>query len=690
MTMERLLNPFSRVKAIAVFTLMVLLCSSNLSAQDTFTWNGSSSTDWATAANWTIVRGGTAGADTYPGQTRLVDIVVIQGGITGTPNVPSTYQPTLASGTLQIGVLTVSNAVGPVAGATLTIISGATLAVSGSAGTAVGTPTVLLRGGNIVNNGTLNISSSSTLANYGIYCTDPIQYGSVTKYSYSGSGALTITQTAGAAASSSFYFKSGSTTTNYEILFNGTTTLNLPTTGAAYALTLDSGSKNAITIGGTGFTIGAAGTGNGTKNGLISMISYNNYTPSLSINTGTTLTAVLENSTGGCLSMVANNGTITFTNNGTINLSGTTTKTPIVFNNAASGGATPTSCTLNFNNAGIFSTNLAINGDSKGVMLTNGNNNLYISAAINVTNSGTMTLKNTQTGTNMGTAFLAQSNSPAITFTNNSGGTFEFYGTVASLGNIPSGTGYTGSRTTTFNNAGTVNLLSGGLTYTTFNNNIGGILDCKTNSITSTATYPTSIGSGSTLKTAHTSGLACIGGTLPNSAVLDAGANYVFNGVAAQTTGATGTAGAALTANNIEINNAAGVTLSNATNVYGVLTMTAGTLTLGTHNLTIGALGSITTETNIDQTGTGKIIKVPNALQNINFNDLVVLVNANLLTVKGIESGNIVTIYTAAGQQLKQATSEGAQIEFHSLKGLCIVKVTTAACTKVAKVVMQY
>ena len=310
MTMERLLNPFSRVKAIAVFTLMVLLCSSNLSAQDTFTWNGSSSTDWATAANWTIVRGGTAGADTYPGQTRLVDIVVIQGGITGTPNVPSTYQPTLASGTLQIGVLTVSNAVGPVAGATLTIISGATLAVSGSAGTAVGTPTVLLRGGNIVNNGTLNISSSSTLANYGIYCTDPIQYGSVTKYSYSGSGALTITQTAGAAASSSFYFKSGSTTTNYEILFNGTTTLNLPTTGAAYALTLDSGSKNAITIGGTGFTIGAAGTGNGTKNGLISMISYNNYTPSLSINTGTTLTAVLENSMGGCVSMVANNGTI--------------------------------------------------------------------------------------------------------------------------------------------------------------------------------------------------------------------------------------------------------------------------------------------------------------------------------------------------------------------------------------------
>jgi len=78
----------------------------------------------------------------------------------------------------------------------------------------------------------------------------------------------------------------------------------------AYALTLDSGSKNAITIGGTGFSINAAGTDNGTKNGLISMISYYNYTPSLSINTGTTLTAVLENSMGGCVSMVANNGTI--------------------------------------------------------------------------------------------------------------------------------------------------------------------------------------------------------------------------------------------------------------------------------------------------------------------------------------------------------------------------------------------
>jgi len=671
----------NRVFGIILLSLLFGV-TNTLCAQDTFTWNGSSSTDWATADNWTIVRGGAPGTDTYPGQTRLVDIVVIQGGIAGTP---STYQPTLASGTLQIGVLMVSNAVGPVSGATLTISSGATLAVSGSAGTAVGTPTVILKGGNIINNGSLNITSSSTSVNYGIICTDPIQYGSVTKYSYSGSGALTITQAAGAAASSSFYFKSGSTTTNYEILFNGTTTLNLPTAGAAYALTLDNGSKNAITIGGAGFTIGAAGTGNGIKNGLISMISYYNYTPSLSINAGTTLTAVLENSTGGCVSMVANNGTITLTNNGTINISGTTTKTPIVLNNAASASNT---CTLNFNNAGIFSTNLAVNGDSRGVMLTNSNNNLYTSAAINVTNSGIMTLKNTQTGTNMGTAFLAQSNSPAITFTNNSGGTFEFSGTVASLGNIPSGTGYTGSRATTFNNSGTVNLLSGGLTYITFNNNSGGILDCKTNSITSTATNPTSIGAGSILKTAYTSGLACIGGTLPNSALLDAGTNYVFNGVAAQTTGATGTAGAALTANNIEINNAAGITLSNATNINGVLTMTAGTLTLGTHNLTIGVLGSITSETNIDQTGTGKIIKLVTALENNKLNELILLANANELTIKGLQAGNIVAIYNAAGQLLKQATSEGEQIDFPSLKGLCIVKVITATTTKTAKVVL--
>lgn len=153
--------------------------------------------------------------------------MLIQGGITGTPNVPSMYQPTLSSGTLQIGVLAVSNTVEPVSDLTLTI---------SSAGTAVGTPTVILSGGNIVNNGALNITSSSTLVNYGIYCTDPIQYASVTKYSYSGSGALTITQTNGAAASSSFYFKSGSSSTNYEILFNGTITLKLPSACAAYSL----------------------------------------------------------------------------------------------------------------------------------------------------------------------------------------------------------------------------------------------------------------------------------------------------------------------------------------------------------------------------------------------------------------------------------------------------------------------
>ncbi|MFM9824942.1 MAG: beta strand repeat-containing protein, partial [Flavobacterium sp.] len=52
----------------------------NTACTKTFTWNGSASTDWATAANWTTTGDG---PDTFPGQSKSTDIVVISNG--GTP-----------------------------------------------------------------------------------------------------------------------------------------------------------------------------------------------------------------------------------------------------------------------------------------------------------------------------------------------------------------------------------------------------------------------------------------------------------------------------------------------------------------------------------------------------------------------------------------------------------------------------
>jgi len=90
------------------------------------------------------------------------------------------------------------------------------------------------------------------------------------------------------------------------------------------------------------------------------------------------------------------------------------------------------------------------------------------------------------------------------------------------------------------------------------------------------------LSSGAGIITAHSEGIAstgfsgCIvGGTRTYSA----GANYTYNGSAAQVTG-----NGLTTANNLTINNAAGVTLTNAVTVNGVLTQIAGTLT-GTRNV---------------------------------------------------------------------------------------------------------
>ena len=284
---QRLSRVFGIILVAFLFGVSNTLC-----AQDTFTWNGSTSADWTDANNWTIVRGTTAGADTYPGQSRTVDYVLIQGGITGTPNVVATYQPTLASGTLQIGVLTITNLVGPVSGSTLTISSGATLTVRGFTGNALATPLVLLQGGNIVNNGTLNITSDKTATNYGIFCGYPKQYATALVpqvFSYSGTGALTITQTAATSTGcASIYSNSVDPNSTYAFYFNGATTFNMPSVGGCFAVMLADQTKSPFIIGGAGFSVGSAATG--SVNSLISLTSYSAASlVNLTINSGTTL-----------------------------------------------------------------------------------------------------------------------------------------------------------------------------------------------------------------------------------------------------------------------------------------------------------------------------------------------------------------------------------------------------------------
>ncbi len=112
----------------------------------------------------------------------------------------------------------------------------------------------------------------------------------------------------------------------------------------------------------------------------------------------------------------------------------------------------------------------------------------------------------------------------------------------------------------------------------TFTVKTGAILTAGSNVISGSGVF--SLQSGATIRTTNTTGLD---GTITTSGLnhFDPAANYTFNGTIAQTTGLTMPS----TINNLNINNVAGVTLSNPTTVDGILTLTNGLLTTTTTNL---------------------------------------------------------------------------------------------------------
>ena len=133
-------------------------------------------------------------------------------------------------------------------------------------------------------------------------------------------------------------------------------------------------------------------------------------------------------------------------------------------------------------------------------------------------------------------------------------------------------------------------------------------IDCSTLLVSGTGTFI--ISAGATLVTANVAGITSAVGTLTGSIqttgtrTFTTGANYIYNGSLAQ---ATGTGLTVNTPANLTINNAAGVTLTAATTISGLLTMTSGTLSVGTFNLTVG---SLTGSGNISPSGGARTLTV--------------------------------------------------------------------------------
>ncbi|MFC5193161.1 YDG domain-containing protein [Algoriphagus aquatilis] len=100
------------------------------------------------------------------------------------------------------------------------------------------------------------------------------------------------------------------------------------------------------------------------------------------------------------------------------------------------------------------------------------------------------------------------------------------------------------------------------------------------------------LSSGAILEVGSTAGITSSGatGNVQNTGTrsFNSGANYIYNGTAAQVTG-NGFPGA----NNLTINNSSGVTLSGSATVSGTLSLTTGIVTTGANTLTVGSSGSI-------------------------------------------------------------------------------------------------
>jgi hypothetical protein len=120
--------------------------------------------------------------------------------------------------------------------------------------------------------------------------------------------------------------------------------------------------------------------------------------------------------------------------------------------------------------------------------------------------------------------------------------------------------------------------------------NSGALLTMGTTVISGTGTF--TLASGGTLGIGSPVGITSSGATgniQTTTRNFSTGANYTYNGSAAQVTGN----GLPATVNNLTINNSLGVTLSGGVTVSDTLTLTSGNINASSYTLAIGASGSV-------------------------------------------------------------------------------------------------
>ncbi len=402
----------------------------------------------------------------------FLDIAVISNGTS----------PNLNALSYSVAGLKISNATGAVTGSTLTIPSGVDFNVLSASN-----ETVLLKGGNIINNGTFNVTcgysggTNNVTSGYAITCALPEVIPSVaTEYTYSGSGALNIDTTSGNNFSGGFMFNgadANAANATYKFLFNGTTDFLLSSAKAVNgtanthlmrAVGIGALYSCKVIIGGAGLNFGSVTAG--VTNGLLSVSGGG---VDVTIAQGTTINVFSDSSNPtsliGMYIFGATSIPAFIKNKGTIIVKGSMQRS--VFGLSAQNNGI-----VNFVNDGIVDIDMTSVLQGNAVISVTNNGGATLTADVIVTNTGTMSLKTLINGASWGAPIVMTTFSGAPNLHLINSGTLNLIGSNYNFGGKvydPTSTTQTGASRMT--NSGTINTNQEFRTFYTTNTSTGKI-----------------------------------------------------------------------------------------------------------------------------------------------------------------------------------------------------------------------
>ncbi len=445
------------------------------------------------------------------GAPGIVDIAVISNGA----------NLTLAGGSYYLGGLTISNKTGAQTGSTLNIPLDAEVFIE-----TLTSEGLLIKGGNIVNNGFIDIKSSfgdstnkaiygsnNTAAAYGITFGLPEVVPSVpVEYMYSGTGTLKIDTSVGNNFSGGILFNgaaANASNATYKLLFNGTlipllsavkSATGTATTQFIRAVGIGTLESCKVILGGAGFDMGDSLSG--ASNGLLAVSGGG---VNVTIATGTTINhfSAITNPSP-LFSMYVFGGTSipAFINNkGTVNAKGVMLRSPISMSAQNNG-------VVNLVNDGTIDIDVnSTTGGQGGIAVTN-NGGATLQADVNIINKGTFTIKTLLSGPSWGAPInmTTFSGAPNLHITNS--GTLNLIGSNHSFGARPFNpdpANVTQTGASRITNTGTINTNTEIRSFYTINSSTGKINFASTSvSPLKLSTFTIPIGAAAAVGTTYT------------------------------------------------------------------------------------------------------------------------------------------------------------------------------------------